>query len=112
MSVSSHLPLLLPASLDVKQGPWRGRARSGVIILQCFPGNNGVPGSKDRTHGAEEAGMAMGGAGETHRLMARLGDISMAALAEGPGVSGPGVKGETGHPPRLGLLRTMGFTAT
>lgn len=52
----------------------------------------------------------MGREGETQRLMTHLGDISMAALAEGPGVSDPGTKEEIGHPPRLGLaIQDHGF---
>lgn len=43
--------LLLPASLDVKQGACRGRAQSPVLILQRFPGRNGVPGSEGRPAG-------------------------------------------------------------
>lgn len=92
---------LLPASLDAKQGPWRSQAQSAVIILQCFPGSNGVPGSKDRAQGLRGR-QGPGGAGEAQRLMTRLGDRSVAATAEGAGVSDPEAKEETAHSSQTG----------
>lgn len=112
-SLPAPLRRLLPASLDAKQGPWRSQAQSAVIILQCFPGSNGVPGSKDRAQGLRGR-QGPGGAGEAQRLMTRLGDSSVAATAEGAGVSDPEAKEETAHSSQTGAgyLGPWIFTVT
>lgn len=56
----------------------------------------------------------MGREGESQTLTTRLGDMSMTAVVEGPGVSDPEAQEETGHPSQsgAGYLGSMGFTAS